>query len=234
MKKCFVALLIIVMLFCGCTNDAKMVAFTVNGVKVSREELLFFMRRSTDAIIATAEEDYGLDSTIEAFWNESIGDTTPLKLLQETAEKEIVRSKVMQLTAKKYGINSSLTYGEQQSDWEKDNNERLRQEQAGELVYGATLRSFYTYLSLVLSEVENELKQSLIKDGTIKVTQQEMKKFYSTHPEYFMGENSGYDSNKQNIEIWIFNEKFEKYLDELVEKSEIEYQNMDISPDLLY
>lgn len=234
MKKCFAALLIIVMLFCGCTDDAKTIAFTVNGVEVSREELLFFMRRSSDVIIATAEQDYGLDSTTDGFWNESIGDTTPLDFLQETAEKEIVRSKVMQLAAQKYGINSSLTYGEQQSDWEKDNQERLQQEQDGELVYGATLRSFYTYLSLILSDVENELKQKLSKDGTIKVTQQETKKFYSTHPEYFTGANTDYDSNKQNIEIWIFNEKFEKYLDELVKESKIVYQNMDINPDLLY
>ena len=233
MKKCFIIFFTIVIMFCGCTENSKKVAFVINDVDVSRDELLFYMQRSSDIIIATAEEKYGLDGTSADFWNKSMGDTTPLKLLKETAENEIVRSKVIQLAAQKYGINSPLTYEKQQSVWEKDNDERLLQEQAGELLYGATLRSFYTYISLVLSEVENELKASLSKDGIIKVTQQEIKEFYLDHPEYFTDGNKDYDSNEQNIQTWIFNEKFEKYIDQLIKEAEIEYQNMDINPDLL-
>ena len=233
MKKVLFVFFSIVIMLCGCSDSSANVAFTVNDVESSKDELVFYMRRSSDVVIAIAEEDYGLDGTTDNFWNEPMGDTTPLLYLQKTAQDEIIRQKVMQTAAKEYGIDSPLTYEEQQSDWKADNDERQKKEQAGELVYGATTRPFYTYLTIVLSDVEKEFKSILNKEGIIKISEQELKNYYSEHPEYFKGEDSDYESNKQSIYNWIFNEKYEKYLDKLVEKSEIEYNDVTISPELL-
>lgn len=233
MKKFLFVFFSMVIMLCGCSESSTDVAFIVNDIESSKDELVFYMRRSSDVVIAIAEEKYGLDGTTENFWNEPMGDTTPIRHLQETAQKEIIRQKVMQISAKEYGIDSPLTYEEQQSDWKKDNEDRHKKEQAGELVYGATLRPFYTYLTIVLSEVEKEYKSKLVKDGIIKVSEQELKKYYLEHPDYFTGGGNDYESNKQSIYNWIFDEKYEKYLDELVDKSKIEYNDVTISPDLL-
>lgn len=230
--KLLVVLFAIVFVLCGC-GDETATAFRVNKIEVSKDELVFYMRRSSDVVVAKAEEEYGLDGTANGFWNEKMGETTPLEFLKETAKEEIVRSKVILLEAEKYGVKLPLTYSKQQEAWKKDNDERSKKAEAGETLYGATLRSFYTYLSLVSSEAESKLKTGLKEDGIIAVSDQEMKEYYATHPDYSTGDNSDFESNEQNIYTWIFNEKFEEYVDNLVNKAEIEYVDFTVNSDSL-
>lgn len=230
--KFFLFFTVTAAVLCGCGGEGK-TAFTVNEVAVSREELVFYMRRLSDTVIAQIEEKYELSAEDKEFWEKPIGNTTPLELLRDTAQKEIVRSKILFLEAEKCGDKLPLTYSEQQTAWKKDNDERLRSEQAGKTVYGVTLRSFYTYLSLLTSDAENRLKAEFEKNGTIGASEQEIKAYYSAHPEYFSGESSGLDDNKQSIRSRILNEKFENYLNGLAEKSEIKYIDMKVNTDLL-
>ena len=60
-----------------------------------------------------------------------------------------------------------------------------------------------------------------------------MKEYYATHPDYSTGDNSDFESNEQNIYTWIFNEKFEEYVDNLVNKAEIEYVDFTVNSDSL-
>lgn len=226
-------LLAAVLWLVGCTGCAANDAGTVNGVRVSREELRFYMHRLMDDVMATAETDFGLDGTAEDFWYQPMGDTTPLEELRSAAMEEIVRVKVMQLEAQARGIESPLTYKEQQSLWKEDNDNRLKQEKAGELIYGTTLRSFYTYLSLVLSEVETQLRESLQEEGTIRVTESEMQAYYAAHPDWFAEEDDTFENSRGNIELWILKDKYEAFLSERVEKAEIVYGNMTVEPEEL-
>lgn len=237
MNKClfnsFILMLITAFVLCGCGDGSGGTAFSVNNIEVSKEELIFYMRRSSDVVIADAETNYGLDVTKDGFWNEPMGDKTPLDVLKQTAIKEIIRSKVMLSASEKYGAEVQLTYSEQQAAWKKDNDERQRKEKNGEMLYGATLRSFYTYLSLVSSETENKLKSGLKDDKIITVSDREIKEYYSSHPEYFTGDNSDFESNESAIFTWIFNEKFEDYLDTLVKNASVEDIDMTVNTDLL-
>ena len=230
--KLIVVLFAIVFALCGC-GDETATAFCVNKIEVPKDELVFYMRRSSDVVVAKAEEEYGLDGTASGFWDEKMGETTPLEFLKETAKEEIVRSKVILLEAKKYGFKAPLTYSKQQEAWKKDNDDRSKKAEAGETLYGATLRSFYTYLSLISSEAESKLKTGLKEDEIIAVSDQEMKEYYATHPDYFTGDGGDFESNKQIIFNWILNEKFKEYLDDSVKNASIEDIAMTVDSDSL-
>ena len=121
--KFFLFFTVTAAVLCGCGGEGK-TAFTVNEVAVSREELVFYMRRLSDTVIAQIEEKYELSAEDKEFWEKPIGNTTPLELLRDTAQKEIVRSKILFLEAEKCGDKLPLTYSEQQTAWKKDNEER--------------------------------------------------------------------------------------------------------------
>ncbi len=223
----FVTIIVCCIVLSGCNATAT--AFTVNGDKVSEDELVFYMNRYYDAVVAEAEATFALDATAEGFWTEKMGETTPIEMLKSIAKEEIVRVKVLQQTAQKYGISSPMTYSEQLSEWKRDNADRKKREAAGEIIYGVIERPFYTYLTLVLSEVENKLKGELERDGTITVTEQEMKTYYSAHSDWFSGEDNTFEENKQSIYTWVFNEEYEAYLSSLIEECKIEYIDMSVN-----
>lgn len=225
MKKVIVSLFLCIVLLSGCSTN-KDTAFTVNEVSVERKELLFYMNRLLDETIADIETEYNISAAEDGFWNTPVGETTPLEILKSAAVEKIVRIKTEMLCAKEYNIAVlPFEYSKQIKVWERDNNERQWKADNGETVYGNVLRSFYTYFQDEFLSMQNELKLELEKNGTIKITEKELKACYE---EYETELNCSFEEAKNTVFGWVLNEKYEKYIDSLMPSAEIVYENMDI------
>ncbi|MBQ7726260.1 MAG: hypothetical protein IJT66_03855 [Clostridia bacterium] len=227
MKKRIAFLLLCVVVLCSCHNG-RATAFTVNGHGVEKDELLFYMNRLLDVTVSELETQYDLDETDQDFWNSPAGDTTPLEILKSAAVEKITRIKVELLCAGENGIERlPLDYSAQMRLWKRDNDERQRKDAHGETVYGSVLRSFYSFFQDGYLSTQNELKAALEQQGKIVVSEGEMKTYYAVHRAEMTG---SFEEMQNTIYGWIANEKYEKYVDSLVEQAKIVYQDMTVDP----
>lgn len=227
LKRLILILIFPVLLLSACAKNTD-IAFMVDGVAVEKDELVFYMDRLFDSVLFEIEDEYGLIyENRNDYWSAEIGDTTPLEYLKKSAVDEIVRIKVIQIEAKKHGLKSEMQYSAQVKDWKEDNAKRIQADEAGEIVYGVVERSFYTYINTCFLEVQSDLQEKL-KQNEIIITENEMRQYYNAHPDYFEGQK--YEDVTNTIYGWIFDERYEKYVEELIRKAEITYQDMEVDP----
>lgn len=229
MKRIAVFLLVLVLL-CGCSAGTR-TAFTVNGLAVEKDELVFYMNRSLDVVVADVETTYGLDSTEDGFWEAPAGDTTPLEILKTTAVRHITRTKLEMLCARENGVSTlPLQYSAQKSAWKEDNDNRQRMEAEGELVYGQVLRSFYTYFQDEFLTMRDTLLWKLEGAGVISATEAEKRAYYDAHREELTQE---YAAHEPTIRYWLLTERYEAYFDQLAASAEIGLEDMTVDPSRL-
>ncbi len=227
MKRFIFIFILPVILLSACAQNVD-IAFVVDGVAVEKDELVFYMDRLFDSVVFEIEDKYGLVfENQDGYWQTEIGDTTPLEYFKKSAVDEIIRIKVIQIEARKHGIKSEMQYSAQVEDWKADNAKRAQANEAGEIVYGVVERSFYTYINTSFLEAQSDLQEKL-KQNEIIITETEMQQYYYAHPDYFKGQK--YEDVTNTVYGWIFDEKYEKYVEELISKAEITYQDMEVDP----
>ncbi|MBP1999974.1 hypothetical protein J2Z69_000993 [Paenibacillus shirakamiensis] len=91
------------------------------------------------------------------------------------AEHAIVRFKVQWALAKQLGIVDSSTLDQLR---QMENSERQQKQQKQQVVYGVTQLSAHDYQDYALSKSVIELKEKLLADGVITVTNAELKQKY--------------------------------------------------------
>lgn len=223
--KRLVTLLLVCVLLCGCSAGTH-TAFTVDGVAVEKDELIFYMNRSLDVVVSDIETDYALDGTEDGFWETPAGDTTPLEILKSTAVKEISRMKVEMLLARENGIKTlPLDFSKQMSDWKRDNNNRQRKAAEGELVYGQVLRSFNTFFQDEFLTMRDELMWKLYDNGVLRVSEGEITDYYNANRAELTEELSEY---KSTILSWLLSERYDIYINEAADSAEIVFRDMSV------
>jgi len=113
----------------------------------------------------------------EGFWNQSFDGKTPTDMLKQKTLDTIKSIKVQQLAAKKYGIETDITYSGFLSSLEKENQRRLEAKQQNQVIYGPVQYSEDVYFSYRFSNMVNSLKTVLDKK-VFRITEGDLKESY--------------------------------------------------------
>ena len=137
------------------------VAFKVDGVPVEKDELVYYMRDYSSLAAAEMESAYDVDSAEEGFWSNTYGELVPLEYLKTYAADRIARIKLEQIIAREQGIETPMTWTEQQEDLEEQNRQRREAYEAGEVVYGSIERDFVAYSANMLYSMRAAVQEKL-------------------------------------------------------------------------
>lgn len=109
---------------------------SLDGHPVTRDEVLFHMRRLAPTVQNELRNTYHLRGAID--WNTKAGDQTALQRLETRALDEIWRDKTTLVLAKEQGLTDSVDYADFVADLATENQDRADAVAAGRTVYGVT------------------------------------------------------------------------------------------------
>ncbi|MGW0710168.1 hypothetical protein ACWD4G_30145 [Streptomyces sp. NPDC002643] len=149
---------------------------SLDGHPVTRDELLFHMRRLAPTVRNELRNEYGMSAAFD--WNAKAGDKTALQTLESRALDEIWRDKTTLVLAKEQGLVDSVDHADFLAELTKENESRAEAIAAGETVYGVANFSPEEYYTHRLTELTTALEKRLgSKAGTpLRVTDAEVRK----------------------------------------------------------
>ncbi|MBC9731100.1 peptidyl-prolyl cis-trans isomerase [Streptomyces sp. TRM68367] len=132
---------------------------SLDGHPVTRDELLFHMRRLAPTVQNELRNKYHLVGPVD--WNAKAGDKTALQRLETRALDEIRQDKTTLILAKQQGLVDSVDYADFLADLAKENQSRADAIAAGQTVYGLAQFSPEEYYTHRLTELTTNLKKRL-------------------------------------------------------------------------
>ncbi len=223
------ALLLCSLLLGGCTADQT--AFTVNGLAVEQAEVVYYMRENS-AIVAAELEDEGLDSSRDDFWTSPQNGVDTFARLQDYTVRAIARVKLEQLLAADYGIETPLSYREQQRAYEDQNRQRKAAFENGEVLYGPVERDFVTYFHEWYLEMQDDLIAALEQDGVLQVTTRQVEAYYQANPSYF--EDVSREEAEHFIRVQLLEEAYVAHLDHLLDEARLNTETLAVRPEDIF
>ncbi|WP_200301559.1 hypothetical protein [Streptomyces adelaidensis] len=151
---------------------------SLDGHPVTRDELLFHMRRLAPTVRNELRNKYDLRGTID--WNAKAGDKTALQRLETRALDEIRRDKSTLVLAKEQGLVGSVDHADFLAELADENESRAEAVAAGRTVYGVTEFSPDEYYTHRLTELTTSLKKRLGADsgGPLRVTDADVRRAF--------------------------------------------------------
>jgi hypothetical protein len=132
---------------------------SIDGRAVTRDELLFHMRRLAPTVENELRNEYRLRGTID--WNAMTGDETALHRLATRALAEVRRDNATLVLAKEQGLVDSADHAGFLAELAEENQRRTDAIAKGETVYGVAEFSPEEYYSHRLTEIKTALKNRL-------------------------------------------------------------------------
>ncbi|GAB3430400.1 hypothetical protein [Flindersiella endophytica] len=132
---------------------------SIDGHTVTRDELLFHMRRLAPTVQNELRNEYGLRGATD--WTTRVGDGTALDRLASAAFDEIWRDKTTLLLAQDHGLAVPADHDDFLAELADENERRAGALAKGEVVYGVGEFSPEEYYSHRLAEITTGLKERL-------------------------------------------------------------------------
>ena len=197
--------------------------FSVNGVKIEREELIYAMGENRLTVAHEVEQRYAADSGDADFWDRRFDGETPNEMLRRTAAEAIIADKVQFLAAKEHGIDVLLSYSSLKAALDEENDKRASG--GGEVHYGPQELSFHIFYVNRLMNAQTELKDAL-RPTVLSVSDQQIKAYFSEHSEDYVsetGEPQTLEEVKDLIRIVLEDERYDQYVQGLVDQASVVY-----------
>ncbi|MGW2050600.1 peptidylprolyl isomerase [Streptomyces sp. NPDC001858] len=153
---------------------------SLDGHPVTRDELLFHMRRLAPTVQNELRNEYHLTGAID--WNAKAGDKTALQRLETRALDEIRRDKTTLVLAEERGLIDSVDHADFLAELAEENRSRAAGIAAGSTVYGVTRFSPEEYYTHRLTELTTSLEKQLGTGGAdapLQVTDAEVRKAFA-------------------------------------------------------
>lgn len=132
---------------------------SVAGHPVTRDELIFHMRRLAPAVQNELRNQYHLGQVPD--WNTKVAGQTALHRLATRALDEIRRDKTTMLLAEENGLTDSVDYADFLDDLTAENKRRADATARGETLYGVPEFSADEFYSHRLTELTTGLRERL-------------------------------------------------------------------------
>ena len=155
---------------------------TIDGHAVSREELLFHMRRLAPTVQNALQVQLG-ETGSAVDWSDEVDGEVALDRLRDAALAEIYADKTLMILAQENGLIDSVDYDAFRAELDAENAARQSGVAAGETVYGLTEFSADEYYTHTLAELRTGLLDALgsAADSPIAVDEAEISAYYAEH-----------------------------------------------------
>ncbi|MBR4058280.1 MAG: hypothetical protein IKK03_00380 [Lachnospiraceae bacterium] len=130
---------------------------TVDGYGVTEEEFLLFLRDMKAATANYYWVNYQLQPD-KCFWDTEVDGRTPLEYAKERALDAVIRAKVEFILASEWGILEYTNYNSMMENMEEENIERSEKKEQGEVYYGISEYTPYTYYQYLNENIQSELE----------------------------------------------------------------------------
>lgn len=155
---------------------------TVDGYGVTEEEFLLFLRDQKAVTANYYWTNYQIQPDA-GFWTTEVDGQTPLEYAKGRALDALVRSKVEFIMAAERNILGYQDYDGLMEGMEAENAERTRKQEAGEVFYGLTQFTPFTYYQYLNTNIRSELEHD--QREVTKPSEKELKQIYEENKEDF-------------------------------------------------
>lgn len=157
---------IILNLFFWLSFYPKDVVAFVNGEPVYKNELKLQMSNERAGVYTYIASRYNLGEQ-PVHWRKKYGTEIPIEILKKRAMSNVVEIKVQQLCMRYYGIQKDITWPAFRKAFVSINEERIKSEERGELLFGPSEFSESSYFHYVFTNNLNQLKDSLSSNSVV-------------------------------------------------------------------
>lgn len=163
---------------------------TINDKPISEEEYDFFLNQNRSLVSSYFHRKYKAHINNDNFWGASFNNEVPKEVLKQETLKDIVRVKVIQELAERYGIADGQSFEKMKMNHTKFNQERIEARGSGEVIYGPTEFGLYEYYSYEHDHLETRLKE-VLREKYFNFQDKELLDYFkSMDPSYF---HKGYE-----------------------------------------
>jgi|GEM_PF-1581658 len=159
-------------------------ALTVDGQAIPLRELMLQVEADRSATFAYFQQNYHAGDTA-GFWHTRFGTTTPADYLTAHAVADTVSIAVERQLAHQHGLLADPSYPAFLQSWTAENARRATALANHQVIYGPTQYSEAGYFTYLMSDLVPQLEQALTADGSIEVSDAEVRAYYVAHPEKF-------------------------------------------------
>lgn len=155
---------------------------TVDGYGVTEEEFRLFLldQRAATANYYWTNYQIQPDST---FWTTEIDGETPLEHAKKRALDALIKSKIEFILASERNILAYQDHNARLEEMEAENAERARKQEAGEVFYGLTEFTPFTYYQYLNANIRSELEYS--QRGLTDPSEDALRRLYEENREAF-------------------------------------------------
>lgn len=192
----------------------------INNEKVVEEEYKMIINKYQ----ANVKNNYNNEEiNRKDFWTTNINGETPLNVIMNLAEEELVRKKILSELAKSNDINIETDYKSLKEMMSDENKRRNLEEASNEMAFGLSSYKIEEFYQYIYYNLEGKVKESLKKDK--EISDEELEKIYEYNKSKYrydigvkmlIGEFNGEENNVETFSQNVFNEiKSEKSIDDL-------------------
>lgn len=150
----------------------------VNSEPVSYREFMQQANRERSQVIRYFRITYGRKYTSD-FWTQISEGKSPADILKKRSMDTLVKIKVQQILAKKWGIMSDISYNGFLIKLETENKIRLEAKNRNQVIYGPVQYTEDVYYSYLFTNMVNQLKAQLERDF-FDISEKKLKEIYET------------------------------------------------------
>lgn len=158
------------------------ILFYVDGEPVYMEEVEFVINKERLTVRNHIMTEYGVEED-EFSWEAEFGGKKASKYMEEKIFEECARNKMIQITARDFGVADKIDYPSVKKMNDEDSRVREDRIGDGEVIYGNTAYRPEDYFDYMLSNLEQQSYYKMVEDGTLEMTESEIDKLYEEHRE---------------------------------------------------
>ncbi len=214
-------------------NKTKSIMFYVNNEPVYEEELLNSSKELSSSIRNELMRKYKIKSE-DFSWNNDIEEgKKAIEFLQEQAINKSSYEKVLQIKAKENKLIDKIDYKSIKKEMDTENENRKDNKNDSKVVYGTTNFGFSEYYQYMNNNLTIQLRNKLIDDKVLKITDEEIKSAYENNTKMFQAENKNngkletipFEEVKSSAMDLGLNEKFNQYMEQEVKEASIKIKD---------
>lgn len=209
-----IVILIVMINILNSKNSNENYIITIGNLEVSKEELVFSIGDKKQEVKNIILTTYGVNPN-DFDWNDTYGEKRGYECILDEALLKVKKEKVIQEEAINAGIIEKFNYAAFSDMLEEENTSRSSMIASGKAVFGPeqyTEKQYYKYLN---NNLLIQVKEYLIKNNLLEVSEEEIKQVYEENKEYF--NNEELEAVKENVKLLCYDIKMEQFINEKVE-----------------
>lgn len=163
----------------GCVRQDYSYFMKIENYEVTKEEYSMLAYDHISEVALSYGSVQGMDVNAAGFWETKIGDRTPMDQVKEMTDEDVIRHKGIQILASEAGLIKDISYEDFLKQYQEELEQRKKQKEAQEPVYGPVTLSLQQYDSYRQSQLEQALLDFLQQEK-VAVSEKELKRYYTT------------------------------------------------------